>query len=384
MAQDNPPGRINYKGLTDPLEIRVLVLKKTTGNDPTCLLQHIYLAGRENQPPINKQGDIRTYHALSYEWGEKRHGRDITVDSIYVRIHRNLYEALKQIRSEQKDDLCLWIDALCINQEDLEEKSQQVGMMGKIFRNAEGVIAWLGVASDDSEKAMDLMADHNNMRQVLMGSHIDDPMPQAIVKLCHRSYWRRVWIIQELYLARNHVVRCGTKAIPRAEFEDSLAVTHDTDLPWTWKEMENSPADQHRRARERRDYAIQGAKFNKLRRWMTMCIDSDFQASNERDYIYALVGISDDCKDGQIVPNYEKRPADVLLEAISTKSFGWFRVNNNRGSDRDYKRAIALAEKMGLHLDLRNSIKKNFGVKISEPAESDSDVSDASIEPDSD
>lgn len=115
-------------------------------------------------------------------------------------------------------------------------------MMGDIFRNTKSAIAWLGPARDDSDIAMDLMVDNRKVERLVTGREKQHEInvgtcleAEAIYKLCHRSYWKRVWIIQEIHLARDYVVWCGTKTIPRNRFKSSLVATLRASQSWTWR-----------------------------------------------------------------------------------------------------------------------------------------------------
>lgn len=93
------------------------------------------------------------YTALSYTWGDPLATTPILVNGVETQITLNLEAALRHIR-QLSDVITLWVDALCINQEDLAEKNHQVEMMREIFSGAELVIAWLGSAGEDSDLAM--------------------------------------------------------------------------------------------------------------------------------------------------------------------------------------------------------------------------------------
>jgi hypothetical protein len=58
--------------------------------------------------------------------------------------------------------MTLWADAICINQEDLQERKQQLGLMGSIFSNAKYVIAWFGSDDGDAEEVFALICETNN------------------------------------------------------------------------------------------------------------------------------------------------------------------------------------------------------------------------------
>lgn len=76
-----------------------------------------------------------TYSALSYAWGDASEEEYILVNRVLFRIRKNLYQALLQLRDNGIRDW-LWIDTLCIQQKNVDEKSYQIGLMGIIFSNA--------------------------------------------------------------------------------------------------------------------------------------------------------------------------------------------------------------------------------------------------------
>jgi hypothetical protein len=78
------------------------------------------------------------------------------VNGVDTEVTLNLEAALRHIR-QTLYAVTFWVDALCINQEDVAEKNCQVGMMGEIYAGAELVIAWLGSATEDSDLAMKLL-----------------------------------------------------------------------------------------------------------------------------------------------------------------------------------------------------------------------------------
>ena len=96
------------------------------------------------------------YEALSYVWGSEDKPKSITVNNQNLHITQNLYMALLHLQ----DHLCsrvIWVDAICINQKDDEEKSAQVALMGQIFRSAEATRVWLGEEADDSTRALNFL-----------------------------------------------------------------------------------------------------------------------------------------------------------------------------------------------------------------------------------
>ena len=100
----------------------------------------------------------QNYHALSYTWGSNVLDHRITVVSgesqQTLPITENAHTALRHIRHSNSVRL-LWVDAICINQQDVEERNDQVARMADIYKSAEKVIVWLGPEEDDSNLAID-------------------------------------------------------------------------------------------------------------------------------------------------------------------------------------------------------------------------------------
>jgi hypothetical protein len=86
------------------------------------------------------------YQAISYAWGDPKDTQSARVGSMEIKIRSNLEACLRHLRRPD-GELRLWVDAICINQEDDQEKSQQVAMMGEIFRSCTSAYIWLGVPS---------------------------------------------------------------------------------------------------------------------------------------------------------------------------------------------------------------------------------------------
>ncbi|KAH9209961.1 heterokaryon incompatibility protein-domain-containing protein, partial [Leptodontidium sp. 2 PMI_412] len=86
---------------------------------------------------------ISGYTALSYCWGSASKTEPITLNQYPFRVTENLYAALQVLCGSHNTDL-FWIDAICINQSDLEERSAQVQNMKKIYEQASRVVIWLG------------------------------------------------------------------------------------------------------------------------------------------------------------------------------------------------------------------------------------------------
>jgi len=121
-----------YENLTSPRSIRLLCLEPCSNG--TGELRAHFLLSCIDQPP--------EYEALSYTWGEPVFPERLHVGDAIINITANLARALLYFRRMEKPR-ALWIDAVCINQDNVQEKGQQVSIMGNIYRNAKRVMIWL-------------------------------------------------------------------------------------------------------------------------------------------------------------------------------------------------------------------------------------------------
>ncbi|RMJ06672.1 hypothetical protein CDV36_013732 [Fusarium kuroshium] len=105
---------------------------------------------------IHSISDDDKYEALSYTWGDANDVRSILVNRIHINVTANLKVALQYLRRPSEPRV-LWIDAVCINQNDNQEKLLQIQRMGRIFSSAASVVAWLGESRPDVDQAWSAM-----------------------------------------------------------------------------------------------------------------------------------------------------------------------------------------------------------------------------------
>ena len=144
------------------------------------------------------------FSALSYCWGELSDQVSITVNDLGFPVTANLHSALKRLRSEGVERV--WMDAICINQQDPEERSHQVRRMGAIYQEAIQVAVWLGDAQDTTEEGMNSLSAKDIAIAYQMQSN---SAQRAFYQLLLKPYWTRVWIIQELAAASKITVFYG-------------------------------------------------------------------------------------------------------------------------------------------------------------------------------
>lgn len=167
----------------------------------------------ESRPPRFEWGD---FSALSYSWGSPDDIKTITLNGRPSPVGANLEAALRALRNEPHfaAGLRLWVDALCINQTDLAEKSQVLPIMQMLYREASTVTVWLGAPNDTSDDDLEALSKfagipHESILQhasLAMGRSVQSLAPlaysqtilPALVNIIDRPYWTRMWVMQEL------------------------------------------------------------------------------------------------------------------------------------------------------------------------------------------
>ncbi|KAL8760735.1 MAG: hypothetical protein Q9184_003093 [Pyrenodesmia sp. 2 TL-2023] len=148
IVQGDVSTRLVY-GAIDPSSSEFRILTPSPAKNKTdgihCTLERVEFEASTGTWPA--------YEELSYTWGDATVRRMIYVNRLPFQVTRNLDVALRYLR-QRDEPRVLWIDAVCIDQSNLAEKTHQVGMMGNIYRNAARVLVWLGESDKDIRKAM--------------------------------------------------------------------------------------------------------------------------------------------------------------------------------------------------------------------------------------
>ncbi|KJA17678.1 hypothetical protein HYPSUDRAFT_79586 [Hypholoma sublateritium FD-334 SS-4] len=136
----------------------------------------------------------------------------ILVEGKRVPVTPNLDAALRHLRRPESP-LKIWVDAICINPGNSKEKESQIRLMAKIYGQADTTYLWLGPAAEDSDTAMDFLASSSKANTIDEIKALSPPFP-ALRALYDRTWWSRVWVIQETLLSRNAIFICGQKQLP--------------------------------------------------------------------------------------------------------------------------------------------------------------------------
>jgi hypothetical protein len=165
----------------------------------------------ENESPIHcdilhsNLADPPRYEALSYTWGSPAECRDIYVNGKAYTVRQNLWCALLHLRSPTTSR-CMWIDAICINQDDTRERNHQVAQMSQIYQKAERVVVWLGPLNYSIKSVFDFVTKTSGEPAHHYPAH-------TLATFCKLEYWQRLWIIQEVLLASKIVLQSGYRCL---------------------------------------------------------------------------------------------------------------------------------------------------------------------------
>ncbi len=135
------------------------------------------------------------YEALSYTWGSSDKPRSISINEKTLPVTENLHAALLRLRDHSLERI-LWIDAICIDQENLKERGQQVRLMAGIYTKASRVLVWLGETADNSDQAL-LEIVRIAAENEPLDSVNDRTTQEAILALLKRSWFQRIWVSKE-------------------------------------------------------------------------------------------------------------------------------------------------------------------------------------------
>ena len=210
-ASDTPKDLENIEGLQPPPDI-------------CCTLRVVSLF------------DQLQYEALSYVWGERDTGISILVNGKAVQVTKNLHTALRYLQDDDRERV-LWIDALCINQFDSQERSHQIGYMRDIYMQAFSVTAWLGEKWEGYERSFEIMRriaqnpdlhldpslePHFELEGLDLRSEI---IQEQLIVFFTQPWWTRVWTVQEYVLAREIKFQCERHRFSSATLRDFVLNT---------------------------------------------------------------------------------------------------------------------------------------------------------------
>ncbi|KAF2809773.1 HET-domain-containing protein [Mytilinidion resinicola] len=175
-----------------------------------------------------QEGDLPDYEALSYVWGGQDTTKTILLDDVTWHVTPNLHSALSHLRFSDRFRV-VWIDALAINQTDLQERNEQVKKMSAVYANATSTLIWLGEATDDLILVtFELLKSYSELtetdrRMWRTGFTTRDiSFKSGIVSMMNRifklEYWQRIWVVQEILFSDQAFLMYGQHTIGYDDF----------------------------------------------------------------------------------------------------------------------------------------------------------------------
>ena len=299
------------------------------------------------------------YFAISYTWGPPTDKVPIRCgdSNQTIMIPRNLYSALHCLAREpwqgvmDTDEpigysIWIWADAICIDQSSLHERSQQVQLMRQIYQSASVIMVWLGEHEEAGRNLIQLVSNlHENLSRATTGrdpmsidtialrdaGQIPSPASEDWVRLGNlyrEPYFSRKWVIQEVASARKLAIMKGPLVIPSDVVWQLPALLINTDLVSVVKmaqlenaELRTTPHDWKLNGLLQAN--IMSVQRIKLRSGVPMTLLEllwrfrDSLATDAKDHIFALAGISSDGNNPAYRVDYTREVTEIY------RSFAW-------------------------------------------------------------
>ncbi|KAF5532871.1 het-domain-containing protein [Fusarium napiforme] len=287
------------------------------------------------------------YKALSYTWGGDKHrpGGPENLPNVWVDNQQfdkspltdNLFGALRQIREIDRD-VVLWTDAICIDQSNDTEKGHQVNQMGAIYSAAEEVLVWLGPGNEYTEALMKTINWINQRAEGFLRDqetksyqqwfntcrffalehlkYIESPSGSSyrrvLEELLSRKWFKRVWVLQEIALAKTAIILCGSSSCTARTFGVMPALLGIEVDDSTQARLDVMP-----RIRKRTWWSSQRRLHHLIGKFGAS------EATIARDRIYALLHMSEDARGLECLrPCYKKSDSEVFRDTASFIMFG--------------------------------------------------------------
>ncbi|EUC49159.1 hypothetical protein COCMIDRAFT_85426 [Bipolaris oryzae ATCC 44560] len=354
---------------TSRKEIRLLYLYPGAWNDGIeCRMETVSLK------------DYPKFQAISYVWGDTTNKLSITVNGQHLAVTQNVVTGLQRLRATG-ETLALWLDAVCINQSDIHERSEQVQCMREIYSSADEVFIWLGYGRDshspseqpkiirwtgddrdleivdtyfkqgtlkngskeDGNEIEDVVGLFVYMKLRAMDKHVHEipffdvqggklqagktwlAIIQAMHTLSSHPWWTRIWVVQETILARKATVLYGIITVPWTLVAESTraAARHIHccgDLHQARGGRELRAIVELRKARYDDLEWLRAARAqNKnLSLYQVMSRTHSRNATDVRDEVFGVLGlVTDWLGQSPLIPDYDLSPSEVFMRVVT-------------------------------------------------------------------
>ncbi|KAK0652499.1 heterokaryon incompatibility protein-domain-containing protein [Cercophora newfieldiana] len=255
---------------------------------------------------------------FSYVWGEEKFTREIQLDGHPFPVLEALHPLLEAIcdHSSFRNDRWVWIDSICINQDDEHERAQQVQLMRRIYQQSSRTSIWLGPGDAESDRAIAFLHELKDgyKLRALPAAAREPETWDSVRSFFKKPWWTRVWTLQEFILPRKLDFQCGEKIISEWVFHDAMQGLY-------WCQERNGLGDGddwgvgwgRRRVRQlfREPYIKEKLSLTAL-----LAFTGNYGCHNAKDRIYSLLGMVTD-RDRAVVgpPDYS---AKNTVDAVYT------------------------------------------------------------------
>lgn len=263
------------------------------------------------------------YEAISYAWGQVGVTEPVSVNDVKCQIPVNLLAFFRQ-RQSMPDQSPLWIDALCIDQTNPADKKAQIMHMGKIYRKCTQFTIWLGEDSETSALAVNALTRIGSMESVDQFFELKGRARSAIIDFLNRSWWTRVWIVQEVAMAADPGVArilCGKHQLPWLKM--ARAALHLKDIAdfHTDADMDVNPLLELTLTLENARHRHNDVNILDTPTLLDLLVQNrDRKASDPRDKVFALLGLLRNHEwQVQIQPDYRISWAELYRKVVAAE-----------------------------------------------------------------
>jgi len=280
-----------------------------------------------------------SYIALSYTWDAPIFSEDIKINERTLKVTTNLHNALMTLGALVRNTgNYFWVDAVCINQQDVAEKSSQVALLTSIYKGASTVLVWLGMPSETSDFALQKMRDFENQLfetvRALGGDGVaalarispenetfhgppDTEAARAwpaIAELCSRKWWNRTWIVQEASLNSKVAIYCGHKGIQWKTLISNIFISMELARYPGFEHLHGFGSGLAMRLDQVR-LRVQSRESN-FKLIEALHVLRTYDHTDPRDKVYAGLGLAVDVPASTIVPDYSKTFDEVYIDVV--------------------------------------------------------------------
>jgi hypothetical protein len=267
--------------------------------------------------------DQPEYEALSYVWGDSSMRTTIKLCEQEYLVTTNLESALQQIRPIN-ETRTLWVDAICINQDDIAERNSQVLLMDAIYRKSTKVLVWLGPENLEAEGIVAFLKSMHNNKHILPcvknlenDSSVCGSGLRSLRAILNQSWWERTWTLQEILLAPDAEILCGDWEdfyLAFSSIEEHIYVSRccaDVKICsecqeqyFNFREQVGGLYEQQQRLKQSQGLNL----FELLPQYRYR------QVTEPVDKVYALLGLVDSDQSSRFDPNYSCTVEDLWIK----------------------------------------------------------------------